>query len=92
MIGLLAPEKRWNYLGNLMTISFGGALLLLLIQAFFKWIDLGQPHFYAVAFIGVAGLMFLEHIRRTKILQLHWIMTFSWVIYRLVLLILILNF
>jgi hypothetical protein len=38
----------------------------------------------------VAGLMFLEHIRRTKLLQLGWTLTITWALYRAAILVLIL--
>jgi hypothetical protein len=38
-----------------------------------------------------AGLMFLEHIRRTKLLGLGWVLTVTWVTYRIILLVLILK-
>ncbi|WP_432328601.1 hypothetical protein ACRQ5D_07165 [Mucilaginibacter sp. P25] len=41
--------------------------------------------------MAVAGLMLLEHIRRTKLLGLGWVLTVTWVTYRIVLLLLILN-
>ncbi|WP_158826659.1 DCC1-like thiol-disulfide oxidoreductase family protein [Mucilaginibacter lacusdianchii] len=89
IINLINKEKMWNYLGNMMTISFGGSLLLLpgLLLAGY----LGQhPVIYAGYFMLVAGLMFLEHIRRSRLLQLGWAMTISWALYRAAILIIIL--
>jgi hypothetical protein len=88
IISLVNKSKRWDYLGNMMTISFAGALLLLpgLIAA--QWMDL-SPFFYAGWFFAVAGLMLLEHIRRSGILQIGWILTATWVLYRILVLILI---
>jgi hypothetical protein len=88
IVSLIAQTKKWAYLGNMMTISFAGALLLLpglLIAAFVSL----HPLFYVCYFMGVAGLMFLEHIRRTKLLQLGWVLTISWACYRLLVLLLI---
>ena len=50
------------------------------------------PVIYPVYFMAVAGLMFLEHIRRTKLLHLGWLLTVSWVVYRIIVLLLILKF
>jgi hypothetical protein len=73
-----------------MTISLAGSLALapaLAVAAF--------THLPPVAatgwFLIVAGLMLLEHIRRTKLLGLDWTLTVSWAAYRLVVLILILR-
>ncbi|RFZ84585.1 DUF393 domain-containing protein [Mucilaginibacter terrenus] len=90
VISLYAPAKRWDYLGNMMTISFAGALLLLPVILVAKL--LGLPALICtLCFLAVAGLMFLEHIRRTKLMQLGWLLTISWVVYRLALLAIILN-
>ncbi|MEO6977722.1 MAG: DCC1-like thiol-disulfide oxidoreductase family protein [Mucilaginibacter sp.] len=84
-------QKRsfWSYLGNMMTISFAGSLLLLIPLALNNWFHL-QPLFFNLYFMAVAGLMFLEHIRRTKLLNLGWTMTITWAVYRMILLAVIL--
>jgi len=90
IITAFSRSKFWNYLGNMMTISFGGSLLLLLPLVISNWVTM--PTFYFVVyFMGVAGLMFLEHIRRTKLMDLGWTLTITWVLYRIALLVLILN-
>ncbi len=85
-----AKERVWTYLGNMMTISFAGSLLLLIPLAVSHWLIL-SPLTCTLCFMAVAGLMFLEHIRRTKLLGLGWVMTITWVSYRIALLALILN-
>jgi predicted DCC family thiol-disulfide oxidoreductase YuxK len=89
VISTFAKDKLWNYLGNLMTISFAGSLLLALGMGIAHWFSFPLIVF-VVYFLAVAGLMFLEHIRRTKLLQLGWILTATWVFYRLVILVVIL--
>lgn len=88
--GLLYKNKTWDYLGNMMTISFGGALLLLPVLAISRWVNIGDAY-YAGYFMLVAGLMLLEHIRRTKLMGLGWTMTIGWVVYRLIILLVILK-
>ncbi|NHA06667.1 DUF393 domain-containing protein [Mucilaginibacter sp. HC2] len=83
-------RQTWTYLGNMMTISLAGSLLLLIPMAINHWLQFGSE-VYALYFMGVAGLMFLEHIRRTKLLNLGWTLTITWVAYRIILLTLILN-
>ena len=90
VIGIYNKEKLWSYLGNMMTISFAGSLLLLIPLGVSQWIS-ASPLFYTLCFLAVAGLMFLEHIRRAKLLNLNLTMTISWVFYRLLVLILILS-
>jgi predicted DCC family thiol-disulfide oxidoreductase YuxK len=90
VISTFAREKIWSYLGNMMTISFVGSLLLLLPLAVSNWFRF-DTIVYTLYFMGVAGLMFLEHIRRTKLLNLGWVLTITWVTYRIILLVLILK-
>jgi predicted DCC family thiol-disulfide oxidoreductase YuxK len=91
IISLYAPAKRWNYLGNMMTISLAGALLLLPVMLLAKVMAINAV-FCTVCFMGVAGLMLLEHIRRTGLLQLGWLLTVTWIGYRLLVLFLIFKF
>ena len=90
IIGFYAPAKRWDYLGNMMTISFAGALLLLPVLLLSR-IPQIVPLFYPAWFMLIAGLMLLEHIRRSKLLQLGWLMSITWIIYRIIVLIVILK-
>lgn len=89
VIYLVNNNKKWDYLGNMMTVSLIGALLLLpgLIASVWLKVD---PIYYAAGFMGVAGIMLLLHIGRSKILGLGWMLSCSWVIYRLIVLLLIL--
>jgi hypothetical protein len=88
IVDYIARDKKWDYQGNMMTISFAGALLLLigLLAAHFFVLP---PIIYAAYFMMVAGVMFLEHIRRTKLLGLDWTLSLSWAFYRTIVLILI---
>jgi len=89
IICFIAKDRLWTYLGNLMTISFAGGLVLAVALFISHWFSIA-PVFYVLYFMVVAGLMFLEHIRRTHLLQLGWAMTISWTIYRVLLWVLIL--
>jgi len=84
-------DKIWEYLGNMMTISFAGALLLspMLVVAYYFQMS---TVLFMLYFLVVAGLMLLEHLRRSKILNLGYTMSISWVLYRLIVLALILLF
>lgn len=88
IVSLYAPAKRWDYLGNMMTISLAGALLLLPLMAISSVTHLPSP-VAAGYFLAVAALMLLEHIRRTKLLSLGWGLTLSWVAYRVLVLLVI---
>lgn len=91
IISWYAPAKRWDYLGNMMTISLAGSFLLLPVLLLARFVAL-NPIVCTVCFMGVAGLMFLEHIRRTQLLKLGWLLTITWMIYRLLVLLLIFQF
>lgn len=79
---LYRPAKTWDYLGNMMTISLAGSFLLLPMLWIGNALHLNTL-LYIAYFLLVAGLMFLEHLRRSKILGLGLILSASWVIYRL---------
>ena len=85
IVSIIASAKKWAYLGNMMTISFAGGLLLLLMMSLSHFVKLSAIA-YSVYFLAVAGLMFLEHIRRTKLLNLGYTLTITWVLYRVALL------
>ncbi|KQT22579.1 hypothetical protein ASG22_15090 [Chryseobacterium sp. Leaf405] len=72
-------DKVWNYLGNMMTVSLIGTLLL--VPSLF--LNLSSV-FSIIYFAIVVFIMFLEHIRRCRILQLNFIPTFSWMIFRMI--------
>ncbi len=88
-ISLTNKNKSWDYLGAMMTISLAGALLLLIGISISNFLS-PEPVVFAAYFIIVGTLMLLEHIRRAKILKLSWTLTLTWVLYRIILLIVIL--
>lgn len=89
-VSFVRKEATWDYLGNMMTISFAGAIFLLLGMFVGKLAGLHSSHVYAGWFAVVVALMFLEHIRRTRLLALGWAVSLTWVLYRIVVLLIIL--
>jgi predicted DCC family thiol-disulfide oxidoreductase YuxK len=87
VIAIMDKNKVFDYLGNMMTVSLAGAMILFVITPLSLIVH--QPLIYVAVFAFVVLLMFTEHIRRTRLLQLSWIMTFSWVVYRVIVLALI---
>ncbi|RZK97872.1 MAG: DUF393 domain-containing protein [Pedobacter sp.] len=85
VILLLNPQKVWEYLGNMMTISLAGALLLVPLLIINSFVSI-TPVANAVYFIVVAGLMFAEHIRRVKLIELSAALSITWALYRLLIL------
>lgn len=90
-IHFVQKERRWDYLGNLMTISVAGGMVLLTGLAAGWIFDLHHPLFYAGYFCVVVTGMLLEHIRRTKLLELDWRLTASWILYRVIVLLILLS-
>jgi hypothetical protein len=80
-----------EYLGNMMTVSLIGSLLL--IPAIIIGGFLAVPAFiWLIYFTGVVTYMLYEHMRRMQILDLGIGMSLSWVLYRtLVLVVLAVN-
>ncbi|MBT1687998.1 DUF393 domain-containing protein [Dawidia soli] len=83
-VWMLHRQRFVHYLGNMMTVSLLGALLLL--PAFFLHGMITSPVPYTIYFITVVAIMFLEHYRRVKILELPWVVCFTWVLYRFIVL------
>ncbi|UEQ78275.1 DCC1-like thiol-disulfide oxidoreductase family protein [Chryseobacterium arthrosphaerae] len=75
---LYLKDRIWDYLGNMMTVSLMGTLLLIpaLLTSF-------TPVFYIIYFGIVVLIMFLEHLRRCRILELNYYPTISWILFRL---------
>lgn len=82
---IIDKTRIMTYLGNMMTISFAGALLLLLLMGIGKIAGINAPG-YSLLFLATAGLMLLEHARRMHLLGISWAASAGWVVYRLLVL------
>lgn len=69
-------DRIVHYLGNMMTISLAGNLLLLIGLIF----SIESHLFYQAWFIIVVALMITEHVRRLIILEIHWVASITWVL------------
>lgn len=80
--GVRAGKRVWfDYLGNMMTVSLIGALLLLpalLVHTFFVVPSL----LYAAYFMCVVALMFCLHLRRVGYIGAPWWLSATWALYR----------
>lgn len=81
----ILKNKRLDYLGNMITVSMIGTLLLIPMLIFNA-----SPIVHLGYFMMVVGVMLLEHLRRCKILEIGIIPSISWVCYRLIVLVVIL--
>ena len=87
---ILYREKLWDYLGNMMTVSFAGALVLAIGMGIGHLTHF-TPAVYLIFFLLTAGAMLFEHLRRCKLLGLSRAPSATWVFYRLIVLCLILT-
>lgn len=79
-----------TYFGNLMTVSVMGSLLLLPLLLLHTFILL--PQLLLLGWFGITVLlMFGEHYRRTHLLALPNYLCYTWIAYRIIALIIILN-
>lgn len=86
----LSKQKQLNYIGNLVTVSVMGSLFLLPIIFLNKFIFLNE--YLILGWFGLTvNLMILEHYRRTTILELPKQLTLTWILYRLIALIIMLT-
>lgn len=89
---LLKLDKQTiiNYAGNLMTVSLMGSLILLPILIVSQFIII--PAIIILGWFAITVLiMFAEHFRRIKILKLPYYLCYTWILYRILALLLILN-
>lgn len=89
-ISKLKFETQFNYIGNLMTISLMGSLILvpaLIINSLFN-----LPEIALLTWFGLIVIFMLyEHMRRVDILELPKHLSATWILYRVLVLIIILN-
>jgi len=85
-VSFIRRDRVIHYLGNMMTISLAGSLLLIPGLVFYHF-NLIHNSFVFLGWFGfVVSLMFIEHVRRTSILDIPISGSISWVIYRLLIL------
>lgn len=88
-IGHLTKGRLIHYLGNMMTVSLIGAFLLLPVLLFAEISSWDAPWWYTGYFLIIVGVIIWIHKDRVERLDLHWSITISWVLYRILLLIII---
>lgn len=89
-LSLIRPTKRLDYLGNMSTVSVIGGLLLIplfIVDHFFdlSWMSL------MIGFGLIVVTMFYLHVRRCKRLELPFLVSASWILYRTIVLIIVLT-
>lgn len=89
---LLKFDKKTmvNYAGNVMTVSLMGSLILMPMLLLNQFMNLAET--MILGWFGITVfIMFAEHFRRIKILKLPFYLSFTWILYRILALLLILN-
>ncbi|GHN02938.1 hypothetical protein WSM22_44270 [Cytophagales bacterium WSM2-2] len=77
-------DRLVHYFGNMMTVSLMGALALSPVLLLKEIIN--SPWVYIGYFMVVVGFMFFEHKRRVRILNLPVLISFTWILYRFIVL------
>ncbi|NJM79298.1 MAG: DUF393 domain-containing protein [Flavobacterium sp.] len=86
----LSKEKQLNYVGNLVTVSVMGSLFLVPILLSNQFISINE--YVVLGWFGLTvNLMILEHYRRVSLLGLPKFLTLTWILYRIIILLVILN-
>lgn len=83
-------RKLMDYLGNMVTVTIIGALMLLPVLLLTHWGVVLAPVVCAGYLLLVVGVMVLEHLRRVKLLGITGLATVSWILYRVLALFVIL--
>ena len=86
----LSKQKQLNYIGSLVTVSVMGSLMLLPILLLNQFALINE--YVILSWFGLTvNLMILEHYRRVSLLQLPKFLTLTWILYRIIALLFILN-
>lgn len=83
IIYIYRKQKAWDYLGNMMTISLAGSLLFLASTVLCIWLKLDW-FTSGICFLAIIALMIREHLRRCKLLGIGYLTTATWILYRVV--------
>lgn len=83
VILMYQKHKTWDYLGNLMTVSLAGSLLFLVSTMICVWFELGW-YTSGICFLVITALMIREHLRRCKLMGIGYLLTGTWILYRIV--------
>jgi hypothetical protein len=88
-LGRRAVTIKIQYTFHLLTVSLIGSGLLWLFVAVARWLTL--PDYTAlVYFLAVVAIMFAEHRRRVRVLDLPSYLSYTWILYRILILFFIL--
>lgn len=78
-------KKQMDYYGNLITVSLFGSILLCPILVLNALTSVSFP-IIAIWFFTVVLIMFFEHKRRVQLLELPSYLSYTWILYRILIL------
>lgn len=78
-------KKQMDYYGNLITVSLFGSILLSPILVLNALTSVSFP-IVAIWFFTVVLIMFFEHKRRIQLLELPYYLSYTWILYRILIL------
>lgn len=88
----IRKERMLHYFGHLMTISMIGSLFLIPAIILQKPLMTISPWLYLSWFGIPVAIMLSQHVKRTKMLELPFLLTCTWLLYRMLLLIAFLSY
>jgi hypothetical protein len=80
-VRFMTHDRLLHYIGNMMSVSLIGALLLLPVMLIGRTFEIAQPWFFLVWFGLVVTFMVIVHWRRVKMLGIGWGATGTWAAY-----------
>lgn len=86
----IRKDRAIHYVGNMMTVSMMGAIVLWIVMKGFYLVDGVSPIIAVIVLLTVVFLMLIEHMRRVRMLGLPLAITVTWVVYRFIALFIIL--
>jgi hypothetical protein len=86
IVGHLTQKRLVPYLCQMMSVSLIGSFLLLPPLLFAHLLSFNAPSLFVAYFLVIVGVIIWIHKIRVEQLGLHWIITLSWIFYRLLLL------
>ncbi|MGG7663995.1 DCC1-like thiol-disulfide oxidoreductase family protein [Dyadobacter sp. BHUBP1] len=90
MLMLGKKSKIWDYLGNLTTISLAGALVFFLTTLTCMLLNLSWQ-IAGISGLIIIALMIREHVRRSRLLGIGYWPTITWILYRVIIVIVLIN-
>ena len=83
---MLGEKNVYDYLGQVAFVSLLGSLILYVFGGclhVLHWASIDTQMLSPLCFGVVVGIMFMEHHRRIKLLDMKTMLTYTWLLYRI---------